>query len=141
MAQVTDIKDGTVSDSVYLVEYNEDQWMKYSEEDKQYCMDTWVKKAKPTGVSRVVVKIHPDILFPRYGRDRPYIDRQYRFPQEEKGWQAHRVIHVQTNTDQVSLTEADLKRIEQVEIANELQKGDKLILRNCNDVVLWEQSL
>lgn len=140
MGQVTEMeehegivpKEGTASELVYLVEYDEDQWMKYSEEDKQYCMDTWIKKAEPLEVERVVVRIHPDILFPRYGNQRPYIDRQHRFPKAEKGWETSKHLKVQTNTDQVSLTDADLERIQQYQ-----KDGYNVEVRNCNGVKLW----
>lgn len=139
MGQVVDIEVddmimGTVSDSVYLVNYDEDQWMRYTDAQKQHCMDTWIKKAEPLGVKRVLVKIHPDILFPSYGKTRPYIDRQHRFPDTEKGWEFSRTLNIQTNTDQVALSEEDLKGIKLY-----YDNADRIVVKNCNGTILWDQ--
>jgi hypothetical protein len=61
----------------YLVEYDEDQWNRYGAEDKEFCFDTWAKKAKPLGALFVVLKLFPDPIFPSSDRTTPYVVRSY----------------------------------------------------------------
>lgn len=71
--------EGSQSNSMYLIEYNEDQWLKYSDDQKQFCYDTWIKKAEPLSVTFVTLRLMPDPIFPINGRTKPYVEWQHRF--------------------------------------------------------------
>lgn len=66
----------------YLVEYDEDQWNKYDADGKEFCFETWAKKAKPLGAQFVVLKLFPDPVFPMGDKTIPYIARSYAVEQE-----------------------------------------------------------
>lgn len=59
----------------YLVNYDEEQWNKYSPEAQEQTMQAWVKKAKPMGAEYVVLRLHPDPLFPAGDKTAPYVAR------------------------------------------------------------------
>lgn len=66
----------------YLVEYDEDQWLKYDKEGQDYCFTTWAGKAKPLGAVFVVLRLIPDALFPSGEHTIPYIARSYPIEQD-----------------------------------------------------------
>jgi hypothetical protein len=61
----------------YLVEYDEDQWLKYDKAGQEHCFETWAKKAKPMGAQFVVLKLVPDPVFPSSDKIIPYVFRSY----------------------------------------------------------------
>jgi hypothetical protein len=61
----------------YLVEYDEDQWLKYDKEGQEFCFEQWAKKAKPMGAVFVVLRLYPDALFPSTDKTLPYVVRSY----------------------------------------------------------------
>lgn len=61
----------------YLVEYDEDQWLKYDKAGQDHCFETWAAKAKPMGALFVVLRLIPDPLFPTTDKTVPYIVRSY----------------------------------------------------------------
>lgn len=66
----------------YLVEYDEDQWLKYDKEGQEHCFEAWVRKAKPMGAMFVVLRLIPDPLFPSGEKTMPYIVRSYAVERE-----------------------------------------------------------
>jgi hypothetical protein len=66
----------------YLVEYDEDQWIKYDKEGQEFCFEQWARKAKPMGAVFVVLRLIPDALFPISDKTVPYIVRSYPVEQE-----------------------------------------------------------
>jgi hypothetical protein len=66
----------------YLVEYDEDQWLKYDKAGQEHCFETWAKKAKPMGAQFVVLRLIPDPLFPSGDKTIPYAARSYPVDQE-----------------------------------------------------------
>lgn len=78
MVQVVDIPSGAQSGKIYLVNYDEDLWFKFDDEGRQFCKDTWIRKATPIpDVRFVVLKLHPDDLFPMHGKEKPYVEWQF----------------------------------------------------------------
>lgn len=81
--------EGTLAGKVYLVEYDEEAWLTTPAETQQYCVDTWIKKAKPLGARFLVLRLVPDALFPLRGNDAPYIHERYPIEQApERGFVA-----------------------------------------------------
>lgn len=66
----------------YLIEYDEDQWLKYDKEGQEHCFETWAAKAKPMGAEFVVLRLIPDPLFPSGDKTIPYVARSYPVNQE-----------------------------------------------------------
>lgn len=66
----------------YLVEYDEDQWLKYDKEGQDFCFEQWSRKAKPMGALFVVLRLIPDALFPSGDKTVPYVVRSYPVDQE-----------------------------------------------------------
>lgn len=76
------IVENHAGQACYLVEYDEDQWLKYDKEGQEFCFETWAKKAKPLGAVFVVLRLVPDPLFPSGEKTTPYIFRSYPVEQE-----------------------------------------------------------
>lgn len=72
--------DGSPSETVYLVRYDEEQWLKYDEAGQQFCFDTWIKKATPLGCKFVTLILEPDPLFPTNGKEKPYVFKSVPVP-------------------------------------------------------------
>lgn len=72
---VIDVPSGAEAGRIYLVNYDEDLWKAFDAESQQFCKDTWIKKATPIpGVKYVVLRLHPDDLFPMHGNEKPYVE-------------------------------------------------------------------
>lgn len=71
------IIEGVASDRIYLIRYDEDQWERYDDAGKQFCYDTWIKKATPLAVDTVVLQLIPDPIFPRGSHEKPYVGWQH----------------------------------------------------------------
>lgn len=67
-----DVKDGDVNGLSYIVSYDEDQWNRYTDEQKQFCYDAWAKKAHGAGCVQLFVRLIPDPLFPSGEHTKPY---------------------------------------------------------------------
>jgi hypothetical protein len=74
--------EGTLAGRLYLVEYDEEQWFAGSDETRAYCVETWIKKAKPLGARFFVLRLVPDELFPLRGNEAPYIHLREPIEQE-----------------------------------------------------------
>jgi hypothetical protein len=74
--------ENAVGQPCYLVEYDEDQWLKYDKEGQEHCFDTWIRKAKPMGALFVVLRLIPDPLFPSTDKVVPYVVRSQPVEQE-----------------------------------------------------------
>lgn len=72
--------EGTASEQAYLVAYNEDLWFSYSEETREFCKETWIRKAEPLNVRFVVLRLTPDPVFPMRGHEKPYVEWRHMFP-------------------------------------------------------------
>lgn len=71
---LVDMPGGKEQGSVYLVDYNEDLWLSFDDEGRQYCKDTWYKKAEVIpGCKFVTLRLIPDDLFPMHGHEKPYV--------------------------------------------------------------------
>lgn len=67
-----------VAGKAYLITYDEDLWKSYDDDGRQFCKDTWIKKATPMADVRfVVLKLVPDDLFPMHGHETPYVEWQH----------------------------------------------------------------
>lgn len=76
-------KEGSPAGAAYVVRYDEDQWLRYSEEGQQFCKDYWIKRATPIeGIQVVALQLIPDPLFPMTGNERPYIAWQHKLTLE-----------------------------------------------------------
>lgn len=74
-----EVPEGRATKTVYLVRYDEELWMRWTEEQQQFCKDTWIKKAEPCEVEEVVLQLFPDELLPQYGHEKPYIVWRHKF--------------------------------------------------------------
>ncbi len=84
MLQPTVAPDGVAAGMSYVVEYDENLWKQLDDEQRQFCKDTWIKKATPIpGVSVVCLRLMPDTLFPMHGHEHPYIEWQHTIEQKE----------------------------------------------------------
>ena len=68
--------DGSRSGTSYIVNYDEDLWNSFDKESQEYCWQTWLKKAKQSSASVMVLRLHPDELFPAGEHEHPYVARQ-----------------------------------------------------------------
>lgn len=66
-----------VHDGSYVVDYDEDQWKRYTEETQEFCRQTWTKKAQALRCERVALRLIPDPLFPSGEKDKPYFVWQH----------------------------------------------------------------
>lgn len=57
----------------YIVDYDEDLWFAYSEDQQEFTIGQWLKKAKPLKAVFFVLRLHPDALFPRGDKVQPYV--------------------------------------------------------------------
>lgn len=76
------ITENSAGQPCYLVEYDEDQWLKYDKEGQDFCFEQWARKAKPMGAMFVVLRLVPDALFPSTDKTVPYVARSYPVEQE-----------------------------------------------------------
>lgn len=65
-----------VSDRIYLINYDEDLWNAYDKPGQEATIGRWLRKAAQQGCKRVVLRLHPDDLFPSGVHDKPYVARQ-----------------------------------------------------------------
>jgi len=72
MAEVI-VPDGDPAGKLYLVNYEEDQWMKYDDDGREFCWQSWIKWATPLKCTKVVLRLIPDELFPMHGNEMPYL--------------------------------------------------------------------
>lgn len=80
-----EVKDGVPSNRWYVIEYDEDQWYRYDDAGKQFCYDTWIKKATPLpDIDMVVLRLIPDPVFPRGDKELPYIEWQHCIDRREQ---------------------------------------------------------
>lgn len=61
-----------IHDGAYIVDYDEDQWKRYTAETQEYCKATWKKRAAAQGCERIALRLIPDPIFPCYGKEKPY---------------------------------------------------------------------
>lgn len=73
MPELIQVPTGTTSDQMYLVTMDEDLWLAYPDETKEYCKSEWRKKATALkGVRYVGLRVVPDELFPSGNKEHPY---------------------------------------------------------------------
>jgi hypothetical protein len=81
----SEVPDGVTSNRWYVVQYAEDQWMKYDDATKQHCYDTWIARATPLpDIDMAVLRLIPDPLFPQHGHEAPYVEWQHCIDRREK---------------------------------------------------------
>lgn len=68
-----DAKSETAGADTYFVRYDENLFLAYDLEQRQFCYETWIAKARPMGCKRLTVQLIPDDLFPSFGNEKPYI--------------------------------------------------------------------
>lgn len=133
------IKEGEATKSVYLVCYNEDQWMRYSDKQKQECYDFWIKRAEPMEVEEAILRLYPDELFPQHGHELPYIAWRHKFPpRDSKGWELAVTVRVYTNDNAFILTDSDRDKFKQY--WTKYPKGTRFLLKNLQNKTLWEHT-
>ena len=97
--------EGTLAGKLYLVEFDEEQWLTTPEETQRYCVDTWIKKAKPLGARWLVLRLIPDELFPLRGNDAPYIHLREPIEQApERGYVIKGTMEVHVCSDEPYLS-------------------------------------
>lgn len=71
--------------AVYLVKYDENLWLQLPEATREFCFETWSKRARPLGCKIVTLQLIPDAIFPIHGHEAPYIvaQRQLALPEKE----------------------------------------------------------
>lgn len=108
-----DINMGVESGAAYVVNYDESQWLEYDEEGRQFCKDTWIKQATPMpGIKVVVLRLHPDTLFPIHGNEKPYIAWQHKLEfEQESGFTVERVQEVKVYSGSLLLSGVVRSRI------------------------------
>lgn len=133
------VPEGIQVSSAYIVQYEEDLWMKMPQETQQHCKDTWIKFAEPLGLEEVVLRLIPDPVFPGFGKEKPYIHWRHRFPKDLGGdWEVKCVVYLCTNDNSDSLTQA--MRIKLISYYDKYPKGTRFITRNLQGRQLWEHT-
>lgn len=104
--------------SLLLLEYNEDQWKRYSEAEQQECYDTWIKKYLPvTDYHGIVLKLKPDPIFPSGEHEYPYVYWRYDLTKDRKPKKDFEIsCHVYIDLDQ-SVTDIDPRLRAKIELA------------------------
>lgn len=87
------VPEGTSTDRMYYIRYDEDQWFRYSDEGHQFCYDYWIRKCEPLAVDAVVLQLVPDPIFPRDPeRLRPYVAWRHAFDRKPKDGFTHDAV-------------------------------------------------
>jgi hypothetical protein len=87
------VPEGTSTERLYYIRYDEDQWFRYDEAGHQFCYDTWIRKCEPIGVDAIVLQLIPDPLFPRDSeRPMPYVAWRHAFDRKPKLGFTHEAI-------------------------------------------------
>lgn len=98
MIQDIETPEGEVISDAYIINFNEDLWMQYASGTQKACKDNWIKKAEPCEVDEVVLRLHPDAIFPLHGKEKPYIAWRHKFIKSNNGeWIERLTVTVQTD--------------------------------------------
>lgn len=134
-----DVPEGEQTTNVYLIKYEEDLWFRFNEAGREFCKQTWIKKAEPCGVEEVVLQLIPDPVFPGFGKEKPYIEWRHKFPKVPEGeWTEKVTVTVNTNDNRFMLGTDSQARLR--ECFTKYPKGTRFKVYNLQNQLLWEHT-
>ena len=125
--------------SLMFLQYDEDQWFRYSEKEQQECCDAWIKKYLPNPECHgIVLKLIPDPVFPRGEQEYPYVHWQVDLTPLRKPKRDFEVLEAMVT---IVLTKEAFDVPLRKEVEMELLKypnGTKYRVANCNDEIVLQ---